>query len=56
MSSLHENTIKCSVCFGEFDIRRAKPVLHARQLRTHDVYQCPHCNYLVAITRPVVTA
>ena len=51
MSSVHEFTIKCSVCFGEFDLRRAPPVLHVRRLKTHEVRQCPHCGYLVATLR-----
>lgn len=52
VSILHDTySIKCSVCFADFDLRRAKPVLSARRLKTHDVYQCPHCGYLVAVVR-----
>ena len=56
MSHLHNNNISCSVCFADFDIRRAKPVLSTRRLKSHDVYQCPHCAYLVAVPRAEILA
>lgn len=57
MSTIHDTyAVRCSMCFADFDVRRAKPVLSTRRLKSHEVYQCPHCNYLVAIARVMVPA
>jgi DNA-directed RNA polymerase subunit RPC12/RpoP len=57
MSILHHlYSVHCSVCLEDFDLRRTRPALSARPLKTHDVYQCPHCGYLVAIERTQLLA
>lgn len=56
MSHLEAGRVTCSMCYTPLDMTRARPILTARRLKTHEVFQCPQCGYLMAVQRSFVTA
>lgn len=51
MTTIEDGQAHCSMCRSTFDLRFARPILRSHQLKTHEVYRCPHCGYYVPILR-----
>ncbi|HLE48051.1 MAG TPA: hypothetical protein VI818_07115 [Candidatus Thermoplasmatota archaeon] len=56
MSHLESGRVTCSMCYTVLDMVRARPILTTRRLKSHEVYQCPQCGYLMAVDRGFVAA
>lgn len=51
MTTIRGKMATCSVCYNPVDVRTLRPVLSPRRLRSHEIFQCPHCSYYITIAR-----